>query len=62
MGLNVAVAPVAGLTVAARLTVPAKLRLPTVMVEVPDLPALIVSEVGLAEMVKSTTFTVTLTE
>jgi len=46
-----------------RLTMPANpLTLVTVIADVPALPALTVTVVGLAEMVKSTTWNVTVTE
>ena len=53
VGLRVAVRPADGLAV--RATVPVKpFTAVTVMVAVPEAPALIVREVGLAAMVKST--------
>jgi len=54
VGVRVHVRPVEGATVAARLTVPLKpFRAVTVIVEVPEAPARIVTVVGLAAMVKS---------
>lgn len=53
-GVNVQVSPVAGETVSVRVTDPVKpWRDVTVMVEVPEVPAGIVTLVGLAETVKS---------
>jgi hypothetical protein len=54
VGVRVHVRPVAGDTVAARLTVPLKpFRAVTVTVEVPEAPARIVTVVGLAAIAKS---------
>jgi hypothetical protein len=56
VGVSVQASPVVGLMLKVRLTVPLKpLRAVTVMVEVPATPALTVTVVGLAEMVKSWT-------
>lgn len=56
VGVRVQASPEAGLMLEVRLTVPLKpLRAVTVMVEVPATPALTVTVVGLAEMVKSWT-------
>jgi len=56
IGVRLQVRPVAGLMLDAKLTIPLKpLSAVTVMVEVPETPALAVTVVGLAEMVKSWT-------
>ena len=56
VGVRVQAIPVVGLMLEVRLTTPLKpLRAVTVMVEVPATPALTVTAVGLAEMVKSWT-------
>jgi hypothetical protein len=56
VGVRVHVRPVVGDTVAVRLTTPLKpCNAVTVMVEVPDAPARIVTLVGLAAIVKSCT-------
>jgi len=56
VGVSVHVRPVAGLMLDAMFTIPLKpLRAVTVIVEVPATPALAVTVVGLAEMVKSWT-------
>ncbi len=56
VGVRVQAIPVVGLMLEVRLTTPLKpLRAVTVMVEVPATPALTVTVVGLAEMVKSWT-------
>jgi hypothetical protein len=60
VGDNVQVRPVEGDTVAVRLTAPAKpFTAVTVMVEVPAVLIVVVTEVGLALMVKSSTMNVT---
>jgi len=54
VGVRVQVKPVAGDTAEVRLTTPVKpFRAVTVIVEVPEAPARIVTVVGLAAMVKS---------
>jgi len=54
VGARVAVSPVAvGETAAVNATLPVKPRLPTVTVEVAELPATTLAVVGLAAMVKS---------
>ena len=54
--MNVQLSPVMGDMVAVRLTTPLKLwRAVIVMVEVPAVPALAVTDVGLAAIVKSWT-------
>jgi hypothetical protein len=56
VGVRVHVRPVAGDTAAVRLTVPVKpWSAVTVIVEVPAVPALVETAVGLATMVKSWT-------
>jgi hypothetical protein len=56
VGVSVQASPVVGLMLEVRLTVPPKpLRAVTIMVEVPATPALTVTMVGLAEIVKSWT-------
>ncbi len=56
VGVRVQAIPVVGLMLEVRLTTPLKpLRAVTVMVEVPATPALTVTVVGLAEVVKSWT-------
>jgi hypothetical protein len=56
IGVRVQVSPAVGLMLDAMFTIPLKpLRAVTVMVEVPAIPALTVTVVGLAEMVKSWT-------
>jgi len=56
IGVRLQVRPVAGLMLDAKLTIPLKpLSAVRVMVEVPETPALAVTVVGLAEMVKSWT-------
>ena len=56
VGVRVQVKPVAGETVAVRLTTPLKPCRPvTVIVDVPEAPARIVTVVGLAAIVKSWT-------
>ena len=63
VGVSVHVIPVAGLMLEARLMAPLKLWNPvTVMVEVPEVPALTVTVVGLAAIVKSWTMYVTVAE
>lgn len=54
VGVRVQVSPVAGLTVEVRLTTPGKpLTAVTVIVEVPGVPTLTATLVGLAKIVKS---------
>ena len=56
VGVRVQAIPVVGLLLDVKLTIPLKpLRAVTVIVEVPATPALTVTVVGLAEMVKSWT-------
>jgi len=56
VGVRVQAIPVVGLMLGVKLTIPLKpLRPVTVIVEVPATPALTVTVVGLAEMVKSWT-------
>jgi len=56
VGVRVQAIPVVGLMLDVKLTIPLKpLRPVTVIVEVPATPALTVTVVGLAEMVKSWT-------
>ena len=56
VGVRVQAIPVVGLLLDVKLTIPLKpLRPVTVIVEVPATPALTVTVVGLAEMVKSWT-------
>jgi hypothetical protein len=56
VGVRVQANPVAGLMLDVKLTIPLKpLRAVTVMTEVPATPALTVTVVGLAEIVKSWT-------
>jgi hypothetical protein len=56
VGVSVQVKPVAGLIEDVRLTTPLKpWRAVTVIVEVPAVPALVATEVGLAAIVKSWT-------
>ena len=56
VGVRVQVSPVVGLVFDVKLTIPLKpLREVMVMVEVPATPALTVTVVGIAEMVKSWT-------
>lgn len=63
VGVRVQVRPVDGDTTVVRLTTPLKpCSAATVIVEVPETPARIVTEVGLAAMVKSCTVYVTVTE
>ena len=60
VGVRVQVRPVVGDTVAVRLTTPVKpWRAVIVIVEVPAVPAFVETAVGLADMVKSWTVTVT---
>ena len=55
-GVRVQVSPIVGLMLDAMFTIPLKpLRAVTVIVEVPETPALTVTVVGFAEMVKSWT-------
>jgi hypothetical protein len=63
VGVSVQVRPVAGATVAVRLTVPVNPSTAvTVIVEVPAVPALIITLVGLAATVKSLTVKATVAE
>ena len=56
VGVNVQMSPVAGDTVVDRLTTPLNpWRAVTVMVDVPDVPALAETDVGLAAIAKSWT-------
>ena len=63
VGVRVQVSPVVGLMLDAMFTIPLKpLRAATLIVEVPATPALIVTVVGLAEIVKSWTLYVTVVD
>ena len=63
VGVRVQVKPVAGETAAVRLTIPLKPCRPvTVIVDVPEAPARIVTVVGLAAIVKSWTVKFTVAE